>query len=197
MPPVARITATSRLFISSCVPSRVTVVIQLMLPSGAPARTRAFVHDLGDARDAANGRRMRADDDGTACFQRDENLIDGRRRRVGRRNNRRNDPERLRDLDNFSILEAAQDADGLHRPYEAVNPIGRKLVFLDLVGNHPVSGFLDRQLREGFALRRDRGRHRIDDCVDALLRQLRDFHLGLLRSARKRACFGHRSKIAI
>src|SRR5438876_9264848 len=37
MPPVARITATSRCFISSCVPSRVTVVIHPMDPAGAPA----------------------------------------------------------------------------------------------------------------------------------------------------------------
>ena len=37
MPPVARITATSRCFISSCVPSSVTVFIQPMLPAGAPA----------------------------------------------------------------------------------------------------------------------------------------------------------------
>ena len=41
MPPVARITATSRCFISSCVPSSVTVVIQLMAPAGAPARRAA------------------------------------------------------------------------------------------------------------------------------------------------------------
>jgi hypothetical protein len=37
MPPVARITAVSLALINSCVPSRVTVVIQLMTPSGAPA----------------------------------------------------------------------------------------------------------------------------------------------------------------
>ena len=41
MPPVARITATSRAFISSCVPSSVTVVMQLIAPSGAPARRAA------------------------------------------------------------------------------------------------------------------------------------------------------------
>src|ERR1700749_2099606 len=41
MPPVARITATSRAFISSWVPSRVMVFIQLMLPAGAPARAAA------------------------------------------------------------------------------------------------------------------------------------------------------------
>jgi hypothetical protein len=33
-------TATSAIFISSWVPSRVTVVIQPMLPAGAPARAR-------------------------------------------------------------------------------------------------------------------------------------------------------------
>ena len=38
---MARITAVSRAFISSWVPSIVTVVIQLMAPSGAPARRAA------------------------------------------------------------------------------------------------------------------------------------------------------------
>ncbi len=41
MPPVARITATARCFISSCVPSSVTVCIQLMDPEGAPAAAAA------------------------------------------------------------------------------------------------------------------------------------------------------------
>ena len=41
MPPVARMTAVSRAFISSWVPSSVTVVIQLIEPSGAPARRAA------------------------------------------------------------------------------------------------------------------------------------------------------------
>ncbi len=41
MPPVARITATSRCFMSSCVPSIVTVAIQLIAPAGAPARPAA------------------------------------------------------------------------------------------------------------------------------------------------------------
>src|SRR5205823_11449524 len=41
MPPVARMTATSRCFISSCVPSIVTVDIQLIAPTGAPARRAA------------------------------------------------------------------------------------------------------------------------------------------------------------
>src|SRR4029079_17422448 len=41
MPPVARMTAVSRAFISSCVPSSVTVVMQLIAPSGAPARRAA------------------------------------------------------------------------------------------------------------------------------------------------------------
>jgi hypothetical protein len=41
MPPVARITATSRCFMSSCVPSSVTVRIHPTLPAGAPAATAA------------------------------------------------------------------------------------------------------------------------------------------------------------
>ena len=44
MPPVARMTAVSRAFISSCVPSIVTVDIQLIAPSGAPAfRAASFI----------------------------------------------------------------------------------------------------------------------------------------------------------
>ena len=49
MPPVARITATSRCFISSCVPSSVTVVIQLIAPVGRAGAARGLVHDLRDA----------------------------------------------------------------------------------------------------------------------------------------------------
>ena len=41
MPPVARITATSRALINSCVPSSVTAFIHPMLPAGAPAPTAA------------------------------------------------------------------------------------------------------------------------------------------------------------
>ena len=40
-PPVARMTATSRCRINSCVPSSVTVDIQAMASGGAPARAAA------------------------------------------------------------------------------------------------------------------------------------------------------------
>ena len=41
MPPVARMTDTSRAFINSCVPSSVTVVIHPIAPSGSPAARAA------------------------------------------------------------------------------------------------------------------------------------------------------------
>ena len=119
-------TAVSRAFISSCVPSSVTVVIQLIAPSGAPARRARFVHDLGDARDAADRRRVRADHDRAARLERDQDLVDRRRRRVRRRDDRRDDAERLGDLDDLAVLEPADDADGLHRPDEVGRPCRRR-----------------------------------------------------------------------
>ena len=69
MPPVARITATSRAFISSCVPSSVTVVIQLIAPSGAPAPRAAssMISATRVMQRTADG--MRADDDGAARLE--------------------------------------------------------------------------------------------------------------------------------
>jgi hypothetical protein len=46
MPPVARITPTSRVFISSCVPSRLTSVMQERASGGNPAPTAARCRTL-------------------------------------------------------------------------------------------------------------------------------------------------------
>ena len=130
---------------------------------------------------------MRTDDDGASRLQRDENLVDRGRRRIGRRHDRGDDAERLGDLDDLAIFEPLQHADRPHRPDEPVHAIGGKLILLDLVGDDAESGFLDRELRERFALRRHGGSHRVDDGVDALLRELRNFHLRLLARG-ARAC---------
>ena len=76
---------TSRADISACVPASVTVVIQPMAPSGSPAARAASCMTTAVARDAARRRRVRADDDGAAGLDGDEQLVDRRRGRIGRR----------------------------------------------------------------------------------------------------------------
>ena len=197
MPPVARITATSRCFISSCVPSSVTVVIQLIAARRRAGAPRRLVHDLGDARDALHGRRVRAEDDRAARLERDQDLVDGGRRRVGRRNDGRDDAERLGDLDDPPIVVPRDDADGLHRPDELVDLLRAEQVLLNLVFDDAVAGFFDGEPREGFGLRRGRGGHRVDDGVDLLLAEFGELEPGLLGAARERARFGDRCEIAI
>ena len=89
------------------------------------------------------------------------------------------------------------DADGFHRPDEVVDLLGGEEVLLDLVGDDAVAGFLVRQPRERLGLRRDGGRHGVDDRVDLVLGQLRQRRRGLLGAARERARFADRGEVAI
>src|SRR4029079_14933980 len=107
---------------------------------GSAGPAGRFPHDPRDARDAADRRGMRADHDGAARLQRDEDLVDRRGRRVRRRDDGADDAERLRDLDDLAILEAADDADRLHRTDELVALLGGEEVLLDLVGDDAVAG---------------------------------------------------------
>ena len=166
-------TAVSRAFINSCVPSSVTVVIQLIAPSGAPGLARRLVHDFGDAGDAAHRRRVRAQDDRAARLYRDQNLVNRCRRRICRRDDGTDDAEGFGDFDDLAVFEAADDADGLDRLDEAVDLFRREQVLLDLVGDDAVAGFFVREAGEGFGLRRDGGGHRVDQRVDLLLGELR------------------------
>ena len=75
--------------------------------AGSPRR---FLHDLGDARDALDRRGMRAEDDRAARLDGDQDLVDGRRRRVRRGHDGRDHAERLGDLDDAAVLVAGDDA---------------------------------------------------------------------------------------
>ena len=55
-----------------------------------------------------------------------------------------------------------------------VDLLRREQVLLDLVGDDAVTGFLVREARERFGLRRDGGGHRVDDGVDLILGELRE-----------------------
>ena len=158
---------------------------------------RRLVHHLRDARDALDGRRMRAEHDGAARLQRDQDFVDRRRGGVGRRHDRRDDAERLGDLDDAPVLVARDDADGLHRADEVVDLLRAEEVLLDLVVDDAVAGFFDGEPREGLGLRRRRGGHRIDDRIDLFLAELSELEPGLLGAARERAGFGNGHEIAV
>jgi hypothetical protein len=64
---------------------------------------------------------VRADHDGAARLERDQDLVDRRGGRVGRRNDGGDDAERLRDLDDLAIVVAGDDAHRFHRPDEVVD----------------------------------------------------------------------------
>ena len=140
---------------------------------------------------------MRADDDGAARLERNQDLVDGGRGRVRGRHDRRDDAERLGDLDDLPILDPPDDPDRLHRADEAVDLVGGEEVLLDLVGDDAVARFLVRQAGERLGLGRGGLGHGIDDGVDLFLGELGEETRGLLRAAREGARFVNRGQVAI
>ena len=80
-----------------------------------------LVHHLGDARDALDRGRVRAQHDRAAGLDRNQDLVDRRRRGVGRRDDGGDDAERFRDLDDADVVVPRDDADRFHRPDEVVD----------------------------------------------------------------------------
>ena len=140
--PGRRITATSRCFINSCVPSSVTVVIQLIAPCGAPARRAASsitsatreMHLTAADVDSAHG---------AARLERDEDFVDRGGRRVRRGNDRGNHPKRFGDFNDAPILMPCDHTDRLHGADEVVDLLRREEIFLNLVFNDAVARFFD------------------------------------------------------
>ena len=115
---------------------------------------------------AALGARVRADDDAVAGLQREERLEDRRGGRVGGRDDRADDADRLRPLLDAHGLVALDDAAGL-RVLVGVVDVFRRVVVLDhLVLDDAHAGLLDRHLgeRDARAVRREGGR--LEDRVD-------------------------------
>jgi hypothetical protein len=162
--------------------------------AGAPRR---FFHHFGDSSDAPHRRRMRAEHDRASCFERDQNLVDRRRRGIGGRHDRGDDAERLRDFDDATVVVARNDADRLHWPDEVIHLLRAEEILLDLVFDDAVAGFIDGESRERFGLRRGGGSHRIDNCVDALLAELGQLEPRLLRAPGESACLSDGGQIAI
>jgi hypothetical protein len=95
---------------------------------------------------------VRADHDGASRFQRDEHLIDSGGRRVRGRDYRRHDAKGLGDLDDLLLFDAVDDAHRPHRTNELEDPLGAEEVLLNLVSDHAVTGFFDREVGEGFGV---------------------------------------------
>jgi hypothetical protein len=162
--------------------------------AGLPGRGR---HDLGDPGDTARRGGVRADDDGAAGLERDQNLVDGRRGRVGRGDDCRHHAERLGNLQHLAVVEAGDHAHRLHRADEGVDALRREEVLLNLVGDDAVAGLLDRQAGEllspggcGFG-------HAVDDRVDLRLGKLGELLLRLAGSSGERSRLGHRGQVAV
>ena len=164
---------------------------------GQPGGARGRLHDLGDARDAADRRRVRAHHDRAARLDGDQDLVDRRRRRIGGRDDGGDDAERLGDLDDLGRLDATQHADGLHRLDELIDRLGGEPVLADLVGGDAEAGLFVGELGERFALRRDGRRHGVDDGVDLGLRQLGELALRDLRARDEVARLAHRRQIGV
>ena len=165
---------------------------------GQAGGARGRLHDLGDARDAALRRRVRAHHDRAARLDGDQDLVDRRRGRVGGRDDRGDDAERLGDLDDLGRLEASQHADRLHRLDELVDRLGGEAILADLVGDDAEAGLLVR--RAGPAPRTAachcRG-HGVDDGVDLGLRQLGELALRHLGARDEVARLLHRRQIGV
>ena len=140
---------------------------------------------------------MRAQHDRAARLQGNQDLIDGRRSGIRRRHDGGDDAERLGNLDDAFLVVACDDADGLHRTDEAEDLLRREQILLDLVSHDPVAGLVDGQLGKGTRLIGRRGRHGVDDGVDAFLGELGELEPRLLRAPCESACFGDRGEIAV
>src|SRR5204862_7272905 len=103
---------------------------------------RRVVHDLRYSRNALDRGRMRAEDDGTARFERNQNFVDRRGGRVGRRHHGRDDAEWLGDFNHALVFVARDDADRLHALDEGVDLLRTEQVFLNFVGDDAVAGFI-------------------------------------------------------
>ena len=140
---------------------------------------------------------MRTQDDRAAGFDGNEQLVNRRRRRIRRGNDRGDHPERLGDLDDPSVLETSDNADGLHGADELVDPPRGEQVLLHLVGHDPVPGLVDGHCRERFGLRIGGCGHRIDNSVDIDLGQLGKLCLSRPSRSSEFAGLSYRDEVAV
>src|SRR5471030_3495806 len=121
-PPVERITPVRSCRISALVASMVALFTHWIMSGGAPASSAAWYNGRGLARALVRAR-MRADDDGVAGFQRNQDLVNCRGGRIGSGQNSRHHAYRHGDFDQLLLRQFADDPDGLHAPHAARQPV--------------------------------------------------------------------------
>src|SRR5712692_2504792 len=116
---------------------------------------RCTAHHVGRFANAADRRRVRAQDDGVAGLDGNQRLVDRRRSRIRGRNHRGDDAYRRGDFEDALFFVLAQDSHGAHAADGAVHVHRAQAVLDDLVGDVAVAGLFHRQPRE--RLRGSRG----------------------------------------
>ena len=136
-------------------------------------------------------------DNGAARLERDQYLIDRRRCRVRGGHDRGDDAERLANLDNLLVFDSIDNAYGLHRLDELVYLARAEQVFLNLVGDDAVAGFLHGKARERLGVKGHRVSHGGDDGVDLFLGEFRENRLRLPGGGGKRPSLRDRLEILV
>src|SRR5262249_9504749 len=107
------------------------------------------------------------------------------------------DPERLGDLHDAPIFVARDHTDGLHRLDELIDLLRAEEIFLNLVFNDAVAGFVDRERRERPGPRRGPGRPPRSRAANLWRADRGELEPRALGARRELARFGHRREIAI
>ena len=149
---------------------------------GQPGPLGRVAHDAGGLGGAPAGARVRADDDRIAGLEADQALEDGRRRGVGRGDDRSHDADRLGHALEAGRLVVLDDADRLEVLVLVVDVLGGVVVLDHLVLHHAHARLLDGHLGEGDTRLVGRERRLVEDLVDLFLAKrgelgLRDAHL--------------------
>ena len=165
--------------------------------AGGSGRHRRLVQDIGRRLDTGLGRRVGREHDAAACLERDQALEQCGRGGVGGGDDGGDDSHRLGDLEDALLAVLAQDPDGGHAAHGLDHIAQNEIVLGDLVGLLAEAGLLARHGGETLRLAQSCRRHRLDDGVDLLLRELLDLPLRRYGGARQSAGLVDRAQVTI
>ena len=138
---------------------------------------RRFINDARGFRGAFLGTGMRADEDGVAGLQAQQRLEDGGRRRVSRRNDRRNQTDWLGNLLDAECVVLLDDTDRLRVAVSMINILTGIVILDDLVLHHTHAGFFHSHFSQRNARLVRRHRRLKENMIHLLLRKLGEFAL--------------------
>jgi len=115
---------------------------------------------------------MRAEDRGIPRLDGHDAFEENGRRGIGDWRKRKDDADRLGDLDDAPFRKLANHANRTFVFYVVVNKLGGHHVLEGFVFEHSKPGFLNRQASEVLSLLKSGHNHRLNNVVDVLLREL-------------------------